>query len=131
MQWQGKSTNLSSNQVRGTVNLTFQYIMKQRKLNLWTPAKSYENLEHHFKSLQYNNNRVDNLKKLKTETKKSIEEKYKNVIKRLITEINDKEKRLADISTLTGVSNWLTVLPVTEFGFELSKQQFSDLTELR
>ena len=45
--------------------------------------------------------------------------------------MNEKEKCLVDISTVTGVSNWLTVLPVTEFGFELSKQQFSDLTELR
>ena len=32
-----------------------------------------------------------------------------------------------DILTLTGVSNWLTVLPVTEIGFELSEQQFWDL----
>ena len=94
MQWQGKSTNLSSNQVRGTVNLAFQYIMKQRKLNLWTPAKSYENLEHHFKSLQYNNNRVDNLKKLKTEIKKSIEEKYKNVVKRL-TARNEWQRKMS------------------------------------
>ena len=37
---------------------------------------------------------------------------------RLTTEMNDKEKRLVDISTLTGISNWLTVLPITEFGFE-------------
>ena len=34
--------------------------------------------------------------------------------------MNDKEKRLGDISTRTGVSNWFTVLPFTEFGFELS-----------
>ena len=32
--------------------------------------------------------------------------------------MNDKGKGLADISTLTGVSNWLIVLPITEFGFE-------------
>ena len=38
--------------------------------------------------------------------------------------MNDKEKCLVDISTLSGVSNCLTVLPVTEFGFELSKQPF-------
>ena len=44
--------------------------------------------------------------------------------------MNDKEKRLVDISTLTGVSNWLTVLPITEFGFELSKQQFWDSIRL-
>ena len=35
--------------------------------------------------------------------------------------MNDKEKRAVDISTPTGVSNWLTVLPITEFGFESSK----------
>ena len=66
----------------------------------------------------------DNIKKVKTEIKKSVEEKYKNVIERLTTEMNDKEKRLVDISTLTGVSNWLTVLPIIEFGLELSKQPF-------
>ena len=44
--------------------------------------------------------------------------------------MNDKEKRFVDISTLTGVSNWLTFLPITEFGFKLSKQQFSDLIGL-
>ena len=63
----------------------------------------------------------DNLKKLKTGTKKSKEENYKNVIRRLTTEMNGKEKRLVDISTQTGVSNSLIVLPITEFGFELSK----------
>ena len=28
--------------------------------------------------------------------------------------MNGKEKRLVDISTLTGVSNWLTVFPITK-----------------
>ena len=64
----------------------------------------------------------DNLKKLKTGTKKSKEENYKNVIRRLTTGMNGKEKRLVDISTQTGVSNRLKVLPITEFGVELSKQ---------
>ena len=40
--------------------------------------------------------------------------------------MNDKEKRLVDISTLAGVTNWLTVIPITEFGFTLSNQQFWD-----
>ena len=48
----------------------------------------------------------------------SLEEKYKNVIKRLTTEMNDKEKRYVDTSTLAAVSNWLTLLSNTEFGFE-------------
>ena len=71
------------------------------------------------------------LKNLKTEIKKSIGKNYRDVIERSTTEMNDKEKRLVDISILTGVSNWLTVLPITEFGFELSKQQFWDLIRLR
>ena len=45
--------------------------------------------------------------------------------------MNDKEKHFVDMSALTGVSNWLTVLPITEFGFELSKQQFWDSVRLR
>ena len=45
--------------------------------------------------------------------------------------MNDKQKGLVDISTLIGVSNWLTVLPITDFGFELSKQQFWDSIRLR
>ena len=74
----------------------------------------------------------DNLKKLKTEIKKKRkEENYENVIQRLTTEMNDKGKRLVDISTQTGVSNWLTVLSITEFAFELSKQQFWDSIKFR
>ena len=74
----------------------------------------------------------DNPEKHKTEIKqKTMEEKYKNVIERLTIELNDKEKRLVDISTLTEVSYWLTVLPITEFGFELSKQSFWDSIRLR
>ena len=37
--------------------------------------------------------------------KNSKDENYKNVIERLITKMNGKEKRLVDISTQTGVSN--------------------------
>ena len=58
--------------------------------------------------------------------KKSVEEKYKSVIERLTTEMNNKRKCLEDISTLSGVSNLLTVLSITEFGFELSKQELYD-----
>ena len=36
-----------------------------------------------------------------------------------------------NISTLAGVSKWLTVLPITEYRFELSKQQFWDSMRLR
>ena len=33
---------------------------------------------------------------------------------------------LLDVSIDRGVSNWLTALPINDFGFELSKQQFWD-----
>ena len=45
--------------------------------------------------------------------------------------MDDKEKRLVNISNLTGVSNRLTLLPITEFGFELSKQPFWDSIKLQ
>ena len=45
--------------------------------------------------------------------------------------MNDKEKYLVDISTLTGVLSWLTVLPITEIELELSKQKFWDSRRLR
>ena len=45
--------------------------------------------------------------------------------------MNEKEKRLVKISTEKGVSNWLTMLPITEHSFELSKQQLWDLVRLR
>ena len=37
--------------------------------------------------------------------------------------MNDEEKGLMDISTLTGISNWLAVLPITEFGYLSSNSQ--------
>ena len=40
----------------------------------------------------------------------SLEEKYKNVIERLITKMNDIEKHYVDTSTLGVVSNWLALL---------------------
>ena len=95
--------------------------MKQQKLNLWTPAKSHRNLQH----------TTTEIKKSQYWDKKVNREKYKNAIERLTTEINDKEKRGVDIPVLTGVSNWLTVLPITEFGFELSKQPFWDSIRLQ
>ena len=42
-----------------------------------------------------------------------------------------KKKSLVDTPTQTGVSNWLTVFPITEFGFESSKHQFWDSMRLQ
>ena len=45
--------------------------------------------------------------------------------------MNEKEKQLVKISTGKGVSNWFAMLPITEHGFELSKEQFWDSVRLR
>ena len=42
-----------------------------------------------------------------------------------------KSKRLLQLSTEKGVSNWLTTLPIVDYGFELSKQKFRDSISLR
>ena len=45
-------------------------------------------------------------------------------------EMKDKVKLLGYV-TLTGVLNWLTVLPILEFGFDLSKLIFWDSIRLQ
>ena len=45
--------------------------------------------------------------------------------------MSEKSKRLLQLSTENGVSNWLTMLHIAEYGFELSKQQFWDSISLR
>ena len=43
----------------------------------------------------------------------------------------EKSKRLLQLSTERSVSNWLTMLPIAEYGFELLKQNFWDSVSLR
>ena len=38
--------------------------------------------------------------------------------------MSKKSKELLQLSTEKGVFNWLTILPIAEYGFELSEQQF-------
>ena len=56
---------------------------------------------------------------------------YKSCLQELIVQMNEKEKLLVKISSEKGLSNWLTMLPITEYGIELSKQQFWDSVRLR
>ena len=119
MQWQGNSTNFSTNQVRWIEHSNISW--NSRNWN-YEPQQNYFRIySTNLKSLRYDIIE-ENLKKLKTTIKTLIEENKKNLIKRSKIEMNGKEKRLVDISTLTGVSNWLTVFPITKVWFELSKQ---------
>ena len=45
--------------------------------------------------------------------------------------MSENSKRLLHLSTEKGVSNWLTMLPIAEYGFKLSKQQSWDSICLR
>ena len=81
-------------------------------------------------SSQYNIN-ARKAKQLKQDLKRIKESNYKSCLKDLIVQMNGKEKRLVKISTEKGVSNWLTMLSITEHGFDLSKQQFWNLVRLR
>ena len=81
-------------------------------------------------SIQYNMNERK-VKQLNQDIKRIKENNYKSCLQELIVQIDKKQRRLVTISTEKGVSNCLTMLPITEYGFELSKQQFWDSVSLR
>ena len=71
------------------------------------------------------------IKKIELEIKKEKENAYKYNMEHLKENMFKKSKRLLKLSTGKGLSNWLTMLPIVEYGFELSKQQFWDSICLR
>ena len=44
--------------------------------------------------------------------------------------MSEKSNRLLQLTPGKGVSNWLTMLPIAEYSFELSKQNFWDSVSL-
>ena len=73
---------------------------------------------------------------IKRKTKKiEIKNKRRNMYKLIKEYLKDNmsgiSKRLLQLSTEKGVSNWFTILPIVEYGFELSKQKFWDFISLR
>ena len=71
------------------------------------------------------------IKKIKLEIKKEKENAYKYIMEHLKENIPEKSKWLLQLITEECVSSWLTMLPITEYGFKLSKQQFWDSIGLR
>ena len=71
------------------------------------------------------------IKKIKLKIKNEKENTYKHIKEHVKDNMSKKSKRLLQLSTEKGVSNWLTMLPIAEYGFELSKQQFWDSISLR
>ena len=71
------------------------------------------------------------MKKIKLEIKNENENRYKNVTEHLNDNMSTISKFLLQLSTEKGVSNWPIMLPFTEYGFELSKQNFWDSVSVR
>ena len=71
------------------------------------------------------------IKKIKLEIKNEKENAYKYIMEHLKEKMSKKSKQLLQLSTEKSVFNWLTMLPIAEYGFELSKQQFCDSICLR
>ena len=60
--------------------------------------------------------------------KKEKQDRCHTSLDQLRNNLSEKSKRSLDVSIQKGVSDWLTALPISDFGFELSKQHFWDAT---
>ena len=73
---------------------------------------------------------IDN-KKPKAIITSSRNNKQNEKLTQIRNELNKKQLRLNDICKEKGASNWLTVIPLSDQGFDLNKQQFWDAIRLR
>ena len=71
------------------------------------------------------------MKQAKNSIRVSREERYKEVVLKVRNNMNARELNLNDNSQEKGTSNWLTVLPLSDQGFSLNKQQFWNAIRLR
>ena len=71
------------------------------------------------------------IKIIRLEMKSEKENTYKHIMEHLKDNTSEKLKRLLQLSTEKGVSSWLSMSPIGDYGFELSKQQFWDSVSLR
>ena len=60
---------------------------------------------------------------LKRIIKKEKQDRCHTILDQLRNNLSEKSKRLLDVSMEKGVLNLRAALPITDFGFELSKQQ--------
>ena len=73
----------------------------------------------------------ENIKRCKSSIKKKRKEKHLGILNSLREQMSSKYKRLNDIAQEQGSSSWITVLPIKQFGFSLSKAEFWDAVYLR
>jgi len=58
-------------------------------------------------------------------------QKKDDQLKEIKSKCKHEKARLLEINAEKGVSNWLNTLPMVEYGFDLTKQQFLDAVWLR
>ena len=59
------------------------------------------------------------IKIIKLEIKNEKENTYRYIMEHFKDNMSEKSNRLLQLSTEKGISNWLTMLPIAEYGFEL------------
>ena len=76
-------------------------------------------------------NYEDDVKEDKREVSRLRDAFYKEQLDDLMEKSTPEIRRSIDVSSEKGASNWLTVLPLTDFDFHLSKREFWDAINLR
>ena len=67
----------------------------------------------------------------KQQIKNDRAQRHKAKLELARSEMNDAEKRLNDSNQEKGTYNWLTTLPIKEYGYDLNKEQFWDAVRIR
>ena len=73
----------------------------------------------------------DSILKAKSKVRSSRETRSKNKLNACRQHMSEKHLKINNINQQKGVSNWLSVLPLSEHGFVLNKQEFWDAIRLR
>jgi hypothetical protein len=73
----------------------------------------------------------EELSTIKNEMKKARKDRNTNKLSHLRHNMSDKQRRQNDILQESASSNWLTTIPLSEFQYELNKQEFWDCLRLR
>ena len=74
---------------------------------------------------------LDAVKKNKTEIKDEKNQKIKEKMERIATELDEKTRRYFQCAQEKGASLWLSCLPIKQLGYSINKQEFKDAICLR
>ena len=68
---------------------------------------------------------------VRNEIRKDRKKRNDNKLEKVRSEMNEKQKRMNTANQEAGSYNWLTALPLKEFGYDLNKEQFWDALRIR